>query len=319
MSDLKCPLAVTSCDLYSYTEYELVRSMSKSSAVYSFLKESSFSPDGRSILCSSEDGTFLLYDVDVETIEEKKYYRSNDTCNISHTRGECHQLLGNLRTMSAGESIYDFSWYPHMNSSDPTTCCFAYTSRDHPIHLWGNVSNALLCSYSCYDDKDELVAANSLCFNLNGNRLYAGSNRMIRSFDLYRPGRDCQQYSTCKSRKDVTGQRGIISALRFNPDYSGAFAAGSYARDVTIYTESMDGPALELRDVDFAVTCLRWSPDGNNLWAGGRAHDDIICWDLRNTRKEIGRVTRKLCTNQRMVFDLDPWGKYLATGTQDGR
>ena len=35
---------------------------------------------------------------------------------------------------------------------------------------------------------DELEAANSITFNLAGDKIYAGSNRMIRSFDLCYPG-----------------------------------------------------------------------------------------------------------------------------------
>lgn len=31
------------------------------------------------------------------------------------------------------------------------------------------------------------------------------------------------------------------------------------------------------------------------------------------------RVSRRLSSNQRMTFSLDPWGKYLATGTESGR
>lgn len=31
------------------------------------------------------------------------------------------------------------------------------------------------------------------------------------------------------------------------------------------------------------------------------------------------RISRSLTTNQRLSFDLDPWGKHLVTGTQDGR
>ena len=54
-------------------------------------------------------------------------------------------------------------------------------------------------------------------------------------------------------------------------------------------------------------------------FSGGRAHSDLICWDLRTTRSELGRVRRTLDSNQRISFDLDPWGKYLATGSQDGK
>ena len=87
---------------------------------------------------------------------------------------------------------------------------------------------------------------------------------------------------TCKSRKDTEGQRGIISVLEFNPDYSGAYAAGSYAHSVSIYAENARESVLEL-DVEFGVTCLRWSPCGCMLWTGkeGRAflnYDNECCW-----------------------------------------
>ena len=54
-------------------------------------------------------------------------------------------------------------------------------------------------------------------------------------------------------------------------------------------------------------------------YSGGRAHSDLICWDLRTTRSELGRVRRTSDSNQRISFDLDPWGKYLATGCQSGK
>ena len=83
-----------------------------------------------------------------------------------------------------------------------------------------------------------------------------------------RTGRTCVPKPTCKSRKDTEGQRGIISCLKFNPDYSGAYAAGTYAHNITIYAENVQNSVLELEGLEFGVTCLRWSPCGNMLWAG---------------------------------------------------
>ena len=34
------------------------------------------------------------------------------------------------------ETIYDFLWYPKMNSSNPSSCFFASTCKDQPIKLW---------------------------------------------------------------------------------------------------------------------------------------------------------------------------------------
>jgi hypothetical protein len=32
-------------------------------------------------------------------------------------------------TCKGGETVRSYTWYPHMNSSDPATCCFAGVSR----------------------------------------------------------------------------------------------------------------------------------------------------------------------------------------------
>lgn len=87
----------------------------------------------------------------------------------------------------------------------------------------------------------------------------------------------------------MAGQKGIISCLDFNPDRSGCFAAGSYDRSVGVYVEGERECALLLRDLDFGVTCTKWSACGNMLWVGGRKHDSVVCYDLRHTRQELGR------------------------------
>lgn len=49
--------------------------------------------------------------------------------------------------VDVGETIYDFSWYPQMSVADPVSCCFASTTRAHPIHVWDAVTGDLRCSY----------------------------------------------------------------------------------------------------------------------------------------------------------------------------
>lgn len=98
-----------------------------------------------------------------------------------------------------------------------------------------------------------------------------------------------------------------------------SFAVGSYANSLGIYSEDHQECLLEIRDLDIGgITCLRWSPCGKMIWAGGRNTDSIVCWDIRHSRTELGRVHRSLRTNQRLSFDLDPWGRFLVTGSQDG-
>lgn len=169
-----------------------------------------------------------------------------------------------------------------------------------------------------YDHMDELNAANSVSFNLVGDKIYAGYNRMIRVFDTNEPGRVHQNIPTTPTRKSPYGQKGIISCLAFNPDYSGAYAAGSFAESIGVYVEGQSECVLELSNLGFGLTSLkyeaptsclrllpkvdpladhpllwccfrRWSRCGNYLFAGGRKFSDIICWDIRHTRSVSGR------------------------------
>ncbi len=44
--------------------------------------------------------------------------------------------------------------------------------------------------------QDEIIAANSLSFNFDGSKIFAGFNKMVKIFDAARPGRDCEDRST---------------------------------------------------------------------------------------------------------------------------
>ena len=45
-------------------------------------------------------------------------------------------------------------------------------------------------------NQDEVAPAYSLSFNSEGSKLYCGFNKMIRVFDVTRPGRDCEDRPT---------------------------------------------------------------------------------------------------------------------------
>jgi hypothetical protein len=115
--------------------------------------------------------------------------------------------------------------------------------------------------------------------------------------------------------------RGIISTLAFNPQHPTIYAAGTYSNHVLVLQE--DRPAsdamLEIRDLPFSVTHLAWAPGrGEQLWIGGRNSNEVWCYDVRHTRRCLGVVKRSLDSNQRVTFDLDPWGKFLCTGDDKG-
>jgi telomerase Cajal body protein 1 len=219
-----------------------------------------------------------------------------------------------------GGSIYDFAWYPFMDSQNPSSCIFVSTSRDQPIHMWDAFTGELRASYRAYDHLDEITAANSLAFNATGDKIFAGYDRMVRFFDVTQPGRQFTARPLCKTRKSRQGQRGIISTLHFNPDYSGIYAAGSYNGTTYVYTEDTGEELLCLRDHDGkGITQVQFSPDGRYLYTAARRDSSIHCWDIRQSTQIVQSFSRQADTNQRIEFDVHCSGKYLLTGSRDGR
>jgi WD40 repeat protein len=266
-----------------------------------FTKGVKISPDGSCVLTNSEDNILRVF----ELPDQQNTTPNSDWQSALQAK--------------EGETVYDFCWYPLMNSSYPTSCCFISSSRDHPVHLWDAFTGELRATYRAYDHLDEITSANSVVFNPAGDKIYCGFNRMVRVFDITQPGRRFSSYATSKTRKSKDGQRGIISCLAFNPDMSGMYAAGSYARTTCIYSESDSELLLTLEGQSGGVTQVQFSPDGRYLYTGGRKDNHILCWDIRNTQNILHRFERVVTSNQRVGFDIDVSGQYLVTGSQDCR
>lgn len=134
------------------------------------------------------------------------------------------------------------------------------------------------------------------------------------------PGRNCTEFWTSESKKAFFGQKGLISCISFNPDYSGVYAAGSFSGDVSVYAENSGSQSFfDIVRLGYGVSSIKWSPCGRYLWVGGRNSAEITCWDVRGTKKQLGKITRSMATNQRNYFDVDPWGQYVLTGDDTGK
>ncbi|RYR71580.1 hypothetical protein Ahy_A02g005821 isoform H [Arachis hypogaea] len=281
-----------------------------------FLKAVKWSPDGSCFLTTSDDNTlriFTLPDPEAATL-------------VDASQSDDDSFAASL-VMSEGEPIHDFCWYPYMSASDlaikfayvsdPVTNVFATTTRDHPIHLWDATLGQLRCTYRAYDNMDEITAAFSVAFNPAGTKIFAGYNKCIRMFDLHRPGRDFELYSTAKDKKE--GQTGIISAMAFSPSHTGMLALGSYSQTTGIYREDNMELLYVLHGQEGGITHVQFSRDGNYLYSGGRKDPYILCWDVRKAVDCVFKLYRSSeSTNQRILFDIDPSGQHLGTGGQDG-
>ncbi|KAH8968590.1 hypothetical protein BDL97_03G134500 [Sphagnum fallax] len=281
---------------------------SNASSSNNFFKGIKWSPDGSCFLTNSDDNSLRIFDLPSDTLQETQK---------TQAAMENEDSFSAAIMVPEGETVYDFCWYPYMLASDAATCCFAASTRDHPVHLWDAVTGELRCTYRAYDAMDEIAAAYSIAFNPTGSKLYCGYNKTLRVFDIARPGKEFSQYSTLTKTKD--GQTGIISCLAFSPGSEGLLAAGSYNRTTALYSENNCELLFVLHGQEGGVTQVMFSKDGNYLYTGGRKDSYILCWDVRNTAGIVYKLPRITAdTNQRIAFDIEPCGRHLGTGGQDG-
>ncbi|XP_069015314.1 telomerase Cajal body protein 1 [Embiotoca jacksoni] len=276
----------------SWTEY--------SNLPENYLKGCKWAPDGSCILTNSADNVLRVYNLPPEI--------------YSYNWDLLPEMSPVLR-MAEGDTVYDYCWYPKMNSLEPDTCFLASSSRDNPVHVWDAFYGEVRASFRPYNHLDELTAAHSLCFSPDGAQLYCGFDKMVRVFYTERPGRDCEERPTVVKKQ---GQSGIISCFGFSPCQS-VYACGSYSRCAGLYS-CQDGTLLALLPTRHhgGLTHLLFSPDGNYLYTGGRKDPEILCWDLREPGKVVFSLKRNVSTNQRIYFDLDQSGRYLLSGDTEG-
>lgn len=265
-----------------------------------YLKGCKWAPDGSCILTNSADNVLRVYNLPPEI--------------YSYNWDLLPEMSPVLR-MAEGDTIYDYCWYPKMNSLEPDTCFLASSSRDNPVHVWDAFYGEVRASFRPYNHLDELTAAHSLCFSPDGAQLYCGFDKTVRVFYTERPGRDCEERPTVVKKQ---GQSGIISCFGFSPCQS-VYACGSYSRCAGLYS-CQDGTLLALLPTRHhgGLTHLLFSPDGNYLYTGGRKDSEILCWDLREPGKVVFSLKRNVATNQRIYFDLDQSGRYLLSGDTEG-
>lgn len=266
---------------------------------HNYLRGCTWAPDGSCVLSCSADNTLRLFDLPPPP--------------AGPPARPLPQLVPALR-VAEGDTIYDYTWFPLMDSRHPPTCLVASSSRDNPVHLWDAFDGTLRGSFRAYNHLEEPVAPHSLSFTPDGSRLLGGCDGSIRIFPTQRPGRSHQERPL---RQGGQGQRGLIGCLAVSPSQP-VFACGSYGRSLGLYALEGGGALALWPRLPAAPTHLRFSPDGARLFAGGRKDTHILCWDLRVPERPLLAMERPVATNQRVTFDLDPTGRFLVSGDTSG-
>jgi WD40 repeat protein len=111
---------------------------------------------------------------------------------------------------------------------------------------------------------------------------------------------------------------GIISALAFSPHQISTFAAGSFAGSVVLYDEDTGSASAHVEGVEGGgVTQIAFHPlDPSVFFVASRRSKAIQAFDMRDLSAPVGRLERSASTNQRLTFDVDLWGRWLASGDE---
>ena len=96
------------------------------------LKGVHWSPDGLCLLAASEDRKLRLFEL-------PEGLQHSTTLNKFPEMVPNTNELPNPLTILEGDAVYDYAWYPAMDSAQPATCCFASSSRDFIQQLLRNL------------------------------------------------------------------------------------------------------------------------------------------------------------------------------------
>ncbi|OCF40921.1 hypothetical protein I317_05280 [Kwoniella heveanensis CBS 569] len=220
------------------------------------------------------------------------------------------------------DAIHSTLWYPLASAHSPETYCFVTSIRDTPVRLVDASDGRIRATYPIIDHRERFIAPHSLAFNPTASKLYCGFENAIEVFDVASPGYDtAERLKTVYARREKGGQKGIISAIAFCTDYSGTFAAGSFSGSVALYSE--DTGSTPLAHVDGVkgggVTQIAFHPlSPTTMFVASRRSSAIQVYDTRDLSAPVSELSRSGSTNQRISFDVDPWGRWISSGDEYG-
>ncbi|KAM8715531.1 hypothetical protein ACLKA7_002563 [Drosophila subpalustris] len=261
----------------------------------------------------SPDGTCLLVPVHMDGMHVMELPSDLYTAsNVSEER-DLSKLQSAVHVPEGG-TVYDCAWYPLMSSQDPSTCFWLATRQHEPVHMWDAFDGHLRCSYCGYDEVDEVVAAISLAFSQDGQKIYAGYKRCLKIFDLSRPGRICDEYAV----------KFAISCMTQTSEHPHTVTCGNwkgYIQHFDLRCPPKQGPLFTLGGHSAGITQLRYANEAAGNWqlfSGARKCPKLLQWDMRNYKKPLHEFQRQVNTNQRIQFDLSADQSWLVSGDTDG-
>ncbi|KAH8404341.1 hypothetical protein KR222_002880, partial [Zaprionus bogoriensis] len=261
----------------------------------------------------SPDGTCLLVAVHLDGMHVAELPLDLYNASSVSTDRSLSKLQSAVHVPEGG-TVYDCVWYPLMSSQDPTSCFWLATRQHEPIHMWDAFDGQLRCSYRGYDAVDEVVAAISLAFSHDGQKIYGGYKRSIKIFSTSRPGRTYDEYPV----------KTAISCFAQTTEHAHTVTCGNwkgYIQHFDLRSSPAQGPLFTLGGHAAGITQLRYAHTAAGSWqlfSGARRCPKLLQWDMRNYKQPLQEYLREVHTNQRIQFDLTPQQSWLASGGTDG-
>lgn len=258
----------------------------------------------------SPDGTCLLTSVNgdgMHVIELPSDLYNNDALAFD---GRPLDILQSAVFVKNGGTVYDYCWYPFMDSRQPITCCWLSTQQHGPIQMWDAFDGKLRCSYRGFDAVDEVEAALSCTFSSDATDVIGGYRKSLKIFRTDVPGRDfinvpLKSTASCLATNNES-DRNVIAI--------GSWNCSVTLMDLRAPTETT---LLPIRHTG-GITSMRFLADTNNLLTGARKDGKLILWDVRKLNDSLFTMSRNVKTNQTIYFDVSSDKSWLGSGDTDG-
>nr|XP_031861950.1 uncharacterized protein CI109_002780 [Kwoniella shandongensis]KAA5529022.1 hypothetical protein CI109_002780 [Kwoniella shandongensis] len=241
--------------------------------------------DGSAILSATEDRTLRV-----------------------HATSEAIPSAIDTKSHKQPDAIHSTLWYSSASALNPPTFCYMASIRDAPVRLIDANDGRIRATYPIVDHRERFIAPHSMAFNATSSKLYCGFENAIEVFDVATPGyNSSERLKIAFTRREKGGQKGIVSALAFMPDYSGTFAAGTFSGSVSLYSEDTGAAPLAFHPLN-----------PQTIFVASRRSQQIQVFDVRDLSRPVAALERPGSSNQRLWFDVDPWGRWLASGDESG-
>lgn len=286
----------------SFSAHEVGRCSWDKAVKQNYVRGCLWSPDGSCVLSAVNNDGMHVFELpsDLYGVQEVSPQRPVN-------------LLDSAVHVRESTLVYDYKWYPGMHSSMPETSVWIASRQHEPIQMWDAYTGKLRCSYKGYNAVDEVEAALSLTWSLDGGFIYGGYKKSIKTFDVKAPGREISSFPTKVTASCMTICAPLPNLLIF----------GSWNRSITALSTNSNQTipvGNNSRDCSHnaGVTWLRFIPRTNLFASGGRKDSKLMLWDIRNLERPYHVLERACDTNQRVYFDASPYGEWLGTGSTDG-